>query len=307
VLQPKVLDLNVLVTEMDKLLKRLIREDVEFVFLPGAGLGNVKADPGQLEQVLMNLTVNACDAMPKGGRLTVETSEVSVAEEQAQTRAGYVLLSATDTGHGMDAQTQARIFEPFFTTKEVGKGTGLGLSTVYGIVKQSGGFISVKSAPGEGSRFEIYLPKVVDKEHAVERQKAPPVAVAGAPTIMVVEDDAAVRELASKFLRMAGYQVVAAKDGVDALEFARDKTQGIVALLTDVVMPKMRGTELAARISEAAPEVKVIFMSGYLEHNEEGEALMEKSMFLEKPFTRESLLSKVNEALQDAGVANPIE
>ncbi len=309
VLQPKVLDLNVLVMEMDKLLERLIREDVEFVFLPGAALGNVKADPGQIEQVLLNLTVNACDAMPKGGKLTIETSNLTVDGEYAQTRPGlqqgpFVLLSATDTGHGMDAKTKARIFEPFFTTKEVGKGTGLGLAMVYGIVKQSGGFIWVESSPGKGSRFEVYLPKVSEKGDVVAPERVPLSPVPGAPTIMVVEDDVAVRELAIKFLGTAGYHVLAAKDGVEALQIARGCGQSIGALLTDVVMPNMRGTELAARLGNLLPETKVIFMSGYLEHNDESHELVEDGVFLEKPFTRESLLAKVNEAFRSANLAN---
>ena len=309
VLQPKVLDLNVLVMEMDKLLERLIREDVEFVFLPGAALGNVKADPGQIEQVLLNLTVNACDAMPKGGKLTIETSNLTVDGEYAQTRPGlqqgpFVLLSATDTGHGMDAKTKARIFEPFFTKKEVGKGTGLGLAMVYGIVKQSGGFIWVESSPGKGSRFEVYLPKVSEKGDVVAPERVPLSPVPGAPTIMVVEDDVAVRELAIKFLGTAGYHVLAAKDGVEALQIARGCGQSIGALLTDVVMPNMRGTELAARLGNLLPETKVIFMSGYLEHNDESHELVEDGVFLEKPFTRESLLAKVNEAFRSANLAN---
>jgi len=309
VLQPKVLDLNVLVMEMDKLLERLIREDVEFVFLPGAALGNVKADPGQIEQVLLNLTVNACDAMPKGGKLTIETSNLTVDGEYAQTRPGlqqgpFVLLSATDTGHGMDAKTKARIFEPFFTTKEVGKGTGLCLAMVYGIVKQSGGFIWVESSPGKGSRFEVYLPKVSEKGDVVAPERVPLSPVPGAPTIMVVEDDVAVRELAIKFLGTAGYHVLAAKDGVEALQIARGCGQSIGALLTDVVMPNMRGTELAARLGNLLPETKVIFMSGYLEHNDESHELVEDGVFLEKPFTRESLLAKVNEAFRSANLAN---
>jgi signal transduction histidine kinase/CheY-like chemotaxis protein len=311
VLKPKVVDLNALVTEMDKLLGRLIREDVEFSFVPGAALGSVKADPGQIEQVLLNLTVNASDAMPKGGKLTIETSNVTADEEYTQSRPGlqqgpFVLLSATDTGHGMDAKTQARIFEPFFTTKDIDKGTGLGLATVYGIVEQSGGFIWVESTPGKGSRFEVYLPKVAEKADlpATAETFALP-SVTGAPTILIVEDDVTVRELACKFLDTAGYHVLAAKDGVEALQIAKDCGQSIGALLTDVVMPKMRGTELAARLTNLLPEMKVIFMSGYMEHNDEGHELVEGSVFLEKPFTRESLLSKVNEAFRTANLANP--
>ncbi len=310
VLQPKVLDLNVLIAEMDKLLERIIREDVEFTFLPGTGIGSVKADPGQIEQVLLNLTVNACDAMPKGGRLTIETSNITVDEDYAQRHPGlqegsFVLLSATDTGHGMDAETKARIFEPFFTTKEVGKGTGLGLATVYGIVKQSGGFVWVESSPGEGSRFEVYLPQVSETTNLVATaQRVVPSPVPGAPTIMVVEDDAAVLELASRFLGTAGYRVLAARDGVEALKIAKQCGQSIGALLTDVVMPKMRGTELAVRLSDILPELKVVYMSGYLEHNSESHELLDDGVFLEKPFTRESLLSKLKEALRFSPIRN---
>jgi signal transduction histidine kinase/CheY-like chemotaxis protein len=311
VLKPKVLDLNILVTEMDKLLGRLIREDVEFVFVPGAALGSVTADPGQIEQVLLNLTVNACDAMPKGGKLTIETSNVAADEEYTQTRPGlqhghFVLLSATDTGHGMDVKTQARIFEPFFTTKDVGKGTGLGLATVYGIVKQSGGFIWVESAPGKGSRFEVYFPLVAGKGELVAAAETVALStVPGVSTILVVEDDVTVRELVCKFLDSAGYHVLAAEDGVEALQVAKDRGQSIDALLTDVVMPRMRGTELAARLSNLLPKMKVIFMSGYMEHNDEGHELVEGRVFLEKPFTREILLSKVDEAFRSTAFANP--
>jgi signal transduction histidine kinase/FixJ family two-component response regulator len=310
-LQPKVLDLNVLITEMDKLLGRLIREDIEFIFEPAGVLGNVKADPGQIEQVLLNLTVNACDAMPKGGKLTIQTSNVTVDKNYAQSRPGlhpgsYVLLSATDTGYGMDANTKARIFEPFFTTKDVGKGTGLGLATVYGIVKQSGGFIWVESDLGVGSRFEVYLPRVSEKKdmHLIAEQE-PPAAVPGAPTIMVVEDDAAVRELATKFLGSAGYRVLAANDGVEALQIANDCGQSIGLLLTDVVMPKMRGTQLAERLSNLCPAMEVIFMSGYLESDDQGQDSVDAASFLQKPFTRETLLNKVNEAFRSPAFAKP--
>ncbi len=310
VLQPKVLDLNVLVSEMDKLLQRLVREDVEFIFRPGEELGSVKADPGQIEQVLLNLTVNACDAMPKGGRLTLETRNLIVDEDYAQKRPGlqvgsFVLLSATDTGHGMDSKTKARIFEPFFTTKDIGKGTGLGLATVYGIVKQSGGFVWVESSLGNGSRFELYFPQVIALADLVATaENVAPSTIQGAPTIMVVEDDTAVRELASRFLGTAGYRVMTAKDGVEALQIAQNCNQSIAALLTDVVMPRMRGTELAVRLRNILPELKIVYMSGYLEHNGESHDLLEDSVFLEKPFTRESLLCKVNEAYRAASLAN---
>ena len=309
VLQPKVLDLNLLVTEMDKLLRRLIREDVEFTFLPGDGLTSVKTDPGQIEQVLMNLTVNACDAMPRGGKLTIATHNVVVDSNYAQTRPGlipgsYVLLSTTDTGCGMDAKTQAGIFEPFFTTKEVGKGTGLGLSTVYGIVKQSSGFIWVQSAPGKGSCFEVYLPQVQGKGDAATEKAVSLPSVPDALTVLVVEDDDSVRELAARFLDTVGYRVITAKDGVEALQFANELGPAIGALLTDVVMPRMRGTELATRLANLLPDIKVIFMSGYLEHMEESQNAIDDSLFLEKPFTRESLIHKVNEAFRSADLAH---
>jgi signal transduction histidine kinase len=303
-LQPKVLDLNVLVQEMDKLLQRLIREDVEYEFLPGADLHNVKADPGQIEQVLMNLTVNACDAMPQGGKLTIATRNVEVDPAYAQSRPGltvgsYVLLSATDTGHGMDAKTQARIFEPFFTTKEVGKGTGLGLSTVYGIVKQSGGCIWVQSAPGKGSCFEVYLPQVQERgDTSVAHPASLPAASHSRRTLLVVEDDASVRDLTARFLDNAGYRVLAAKDGIEALQYAAKYGPSIGVLLTDIVMPRMRGTDLAERLTSLVPDLKVILMSGYLEQMERNPKLNEDTFFLEKPFTRDELLRQVNDAFR---------
>jgi signal transduction histidine kinase/ActR/RegA family two-component response regulator len=309
VLQPKVLDLNILITEMDKLLQRLIREDVEFTFLPGSELKCVKADPGQIEQVLMNLTVNACDAMPKGGKLTLTTRNVTVDAAYAQSRPGlvigsYVLLSATDTGHGMDATVQARIFEPFFTTKEVGKGTGLGLSTVYGIVRQSGGFIWVQSAPGKGSCFEIYLPQVQERPELVIPGSITLPALSDALTILVVEDDTAVRDLAARLLETAGYHVLTAKDGVEALQIIGERGASIGAVLTDVVMPRMRGTELAERLVHLLPHTKVILMSGYLEQIEQNPKQLGVNLFLEKPFTREILLRKVNEAFRSTDFAH---
>jgi signal transduction histidine kinase/CheY-like chemotaxis protein len=308
ILQPKVLDLNHLVSEMQKLLHRLLREDVEFAFLPGSDLAHVKADPGQLEQVLMNLTVNASDAMPQGGNLIIETRNVVIDSSVSHTRPGltpgdYVLLSVTDTGHGMDAKTQARIFEPFFTTKEVGKGTGLGLSTVYGIVKQSGGFIYLESAPGKGTCFEVYFPQVhQDCDPIVAKPLSLP-ALPDSPTVLVVEDDHSVRELAYRFLGTAGFHVLAAKDGVEALQLATEHPTPISALLTDVVMPRMRGTELAARLTVLNPELKIIYMTGYLEHFEQIPRPSD-SFFLEKPFSREALLSTVNQAFRSGDLAH---
>jgi signal transduction histidine kinase len=301
-LEPKVLDLNTLVAEMSSLLKRLIREDVSFNFRAGELLGRVKADPGQIEQVVMNLTVNACDAMPTGGRLSIETTNVSVDEAFARSRlpmlpGDYVRLSVEDTGHGMDANTRARIFEPFFTTKELGKGTGLGLATVYGVVKQSGGCIWVESEPGKGSRFEVYLPIVHELENALRWEEPTRAVPHASETVLVVEDEDAVRELASEFMKSAGYYVLAARDGQEALAIAERSGEQIGALVTDVVMPNMRGPELAKRLRSVCADLKIIYMSGYLEYNGSSDEFLEDGFFLQKPFTRDSLVRKVGEAL----------
>ena len=306
VLQPKVLDLNELINEAFSLLKKLVREDISFCFEPGEELAAVQADPSQIEQILMNLTVNACDAMPKGGQLTITTRNVTVDEEFAQSRtpmsAGeYVLLAVTDTGEGMSAETQARIFEPFFTTKEQGKGTGLGLATVYGIVKQSGGCIWVESAPGQGSRFEVYLPATDAEPEGQSTRKRRERRAESAEVVLIVEDEEGVRELASEFLRSAGYQVLTAKDGKDALQLARDLNQPIDVLLTDVVMPVMRGPEMAKQLHEHYPNLRVIYMSGYLEYNAKNEEVSD-DFFLQKPFSRAKLIEKVQEALRRAPV-----
>jgi signal transduction histidine kinase len=305
VLQPKVLDLNALVSEMSGLLKRLIREDISFSLRAGESLGRVKADPGQIEQVIMNLIVNACDAMPKGGRLTVETGNVSIDETFAKERppmlpGPYVRLVVEDTGHGMDAETKSRIFEPFFTTKELGKGTGLGLATVYGVVKQSGGCIWVESEPHQGARFEVYFPVVTEPEDQRGPEKASLASSHHAETVLIVEDEAAVRELASEFMKSAGYTVLTASDGQQAIAIV-EAGKSIDVLLTDVVMPRMRGPELAKRVRALQAETKIIYMSGYLEYNSGDGEFLEDGFFLQKPFTRETLVRKVNEALA-AGV-----
>ena len=307
VLEPKVLDLNTLVAEMCSLLKRLVREDISFTFKAGESLGRVKADPGQIEQVIMNLTVNACDAMPTGGKLIVETRNVSVDEAMAKTRppllAGdYIRLSVEDTGHGMDAATQERIFEPFFTTKELGKGTGLGLATVYGVVKQSGGCIWVKSEPGEGTRFEVYLPVVEEAVDRPSQESAPKNGTQHTGAVLIVEDEEAVRELAAEFMKSAGYTVLTASDGMEALEVAK-RAGPIRVLVTDIVMPNMRGPELAKLLKASRKNLKVIYMSGYLEFHKADDEFLEGSYFLQKPFSRDSLVSKVDEALQQKRVA----
>jgi signal transduction histidine kinase/CheY-like chemotaxis protein len=301
VLQPKTLDLNNLITDAFSLLKKLVREDITFNFQPGSALSSVRADPSQVEQILMNLTVNACDAMPKGGKLTVATRNVTVDEKLARLRSpmtpgDYVLLSVSDTGQGMDASTKARIFEPFFTTKEQGKGTGLGLATVYGIVKQSGGCIWVESEPGEGSCFDVYLPAVRAAMESQPAKACPEARSKNAELVLIVEDEDGVRDLAAEFLSSAGYRVLTARDGKEGLEVAGKSKAPIDVLLTDVVMPNMRGPEVANRLKDRLPELRVIYMSGYVEHNARKEELAD-AFFLQKPFSRRSLAEKVHEAL----------
>jgi signal transduction histidine kinase/ActR/RegA family two-component response regulator len=310
VLEPKVVDLNALVTDMGKMLTRLIREDIAFSFEPSGTLGQVKADPGQLEQVILNLTVNACDAMPRGGMLTIETKNVLVDEDLAICRPSipvgqYVLLTVADTGHGIDAETKARIFEPFFTTKEPGKGTGLGLATVYGVVKQSGGYIWVESEVGKGSTFEVYLPQVNEKESEQPVLKAPEAVAPGRETVLIVEDESAVCDLAAEFLRSAGYSVITAPDGKEALSIARKSRAPIHVLLTDVVMPGMRGPELAEKLKLLHPEIKVVYMSGYLDYAEGDGEFLADGHFLQKPYSRESLVNTVAKAVSGVRVQEP--
>jgi len=302
VLEPKVLDLNALVAEMCSLLRRLVREDISFTFRAGESLRRVKADPGQLEQVIMNLTVNACDAMPTGGKLNVETRQVLVDEAFAKERppltpGEYIRLTVEDTGHGMDAATKARIFEPFFTTKELGKGTGLGLATVYGVVKQSGGCIWVESEPGKGTQFEVYLPVVEETEEGASSESTAKNGASHSEPVLIVEDEEAVRELAAEFMKSAGYKVLTAGDGQEAIAVA-ERAGPIRVLITDIVMPNMRGPELAKRLKATRKNLKIIYMSGYLEFNKAGEEFLEGSYFLQKPFTRDSLVRKVEEALR---------
>ena len=304
VLQPKVLDVNELIAEMGKLLRRLIREDIEFSLQLGDSLARVKADPGQLEQVLLNLTVNASDAMPLGGKLTIETQNMILDKEYAQTRpsvepGAYVVVTVSDTGHGMDAATKARIFEPFFTTKEPGKGTGLGLATVYGVVKQSGSFIWVESNPGNGSRFEIYLPRTSEQAESVQVVTEANKAAARRKTVLVVEDEREVRELACEFLKAAGYSVLTAEDGLEALETAKRLGKSIHVVLTDIVMPKMRGPALAKRLKTLLPHVKIVYMTGYLDQNGGSAKFLQDAFFLQKPFSRESIVGQVGEALKN--------
>jgi signal transduction histidine kinase len=303
VLQPQVLDLNGIVADMGKMLPRLIGEHIEYSFIADPKLATVKADPGQIEQVLMNLAVNARDAMPNGGKLTVRTDNIFMDEVEAAKRppmsAGhYVRLCVTDNGHGMDEKTKAHIFEPFFTTKEVGKGTGLGLATVYGVVKQSGGFIWVESAPGKGATFEIYLPLAAGPALRAETEPRASAAPAGHETVLIVEDEPDVRELACRFLRVKGYRVLEAKDGVEALEVGAGHHDAIHAVVTDMVMPRMGGADLIRSIRKCRPEILVIFMTGYSEYLK-GDLcdVFPDSLILQKPFSPASLVGIVREAL----------
>jgi PAS domain S-box-containing protein len=301
VLAAQVLDLNNLVANLTKMLKRLIGEDIDLVFNAGPSPPTVKADPGQIEQVLMNLAVNSRDAMPRGGKLTIETSHVQVDEAYSSTHfsipAGpYAVLVVSDTGCGMDKDTQAHIFEPFFTTKEQGKGTGLGLATVYGIVKQSGGYIWVYSEPGTGTTFKIHLPAFKGPLQAAQESAVP---AGGSETVLLVEDDAGLRELARMVLvARGGYKVLESIGGKEARLFAEQYKGTIHLLLTDVVMPGMGGRELSEKLATLRPEMKILYMSGYTDDTVLRHGVLEEGMaFLQKPFTAESLLRKVRDVL----------
>ncbi|MGE5414399.1 MAG: PAS domain S-box protein [Syntrophomonadaceae bacterium] len=309
VLEPRVLDLNAVIAGMERMLRRVIGEDVELITAPQPDLWHAKADPGQIEQAILNLVVNARDAMPRGGRLTLETANVELDEKFAGRYATvepgpHVMLAVSDTGIGMDQELQARLFEPFFTTKEHGKGTGLGLSTTYGIVKQSGGSIWVYSEPGHGTTFKIYLPRceepLEDLPSAVPAREAAP----GTETILLVEDEPEVRRLVEKLLRLKGYRVLSAGSPADAVAIARRHEDPIHLLLTDVIMPGMNGRELARLLAEGRPAMRVLYMSGYADAamNQHG-ILPPGTAFLSKPFTPEVLGRKIREVL-DGGVVN---
>lgn len=299
--QPRVLDLNTVVSEMEKLLKRLVREDIIFAFHLGQSIGHLRADACHMEQIIMNLAVNASDAMPSGGRLTVETYDLFVDEKMAQARpplapGDYVVLAVTDTGCGIEDSVKPHIFEPFFTTKSESKGTGLGLATVYGAVKQSNGFVLVESEPGRGARFEVFLPRVDEPVDPLYAPKTFLASTARSETMLIVEDEDAVRELAAEFGRSAGYRVLAARDGLEALAIVQSASAPLHILLTDVVIPHIRGPQLAAAVRERIPGVKVVFMSGYLESQREA-GVFPGDIFLPKPFTRDALILKLEEAL----------
>jgi len=310
VLKPKILDLNGIVLNLDKLLRRLLAETVELKTIAGKEVGAVKADPSQIEQVIMNLVVNARDAMPNGGRILIETSNVDLDDAYAQdhvtVRPGrYVMLAVTDTGIGMTSDTVAHIFEPFYTTKESGRGTGLGLSTVYGIVKQSGGYIWVYSEPGKGTTFKVYLPRVEEGVEVSSSAEIPaPAARDGKETILLVEDELAVRELTRMVLSKRGYSVLEALNPADAERLAGSHGSEIHLLLTDVVMPGMSGRELAKRLTARHRNLRVLYMSGYTDNVIAEDGTLEEGVaFLEKPFTPQVLAQKVRETLDRAVLA----
>ena len=303
ILTPVVLNLNSLVSDMQKMLPRLLGEDIAVSINLQSELGSVKADQGQIEQVVMNLAVNARDAMPEGGKLVIETSNVELDHLYARHHPGakpgsYVKLTVTDSGIGMSAETLAHIFEPFFTTKEVGKGTGLGLATVYGVVKQSGGYVWVDSAPGKGASFQIYLPRIEETATPAAAGPSQVENLRGSETVLLVEDADALRKLAQSFLSEHGFQVLTAPNGEEALEAARNHSGSIHLLLTDVVMPGMNGKALADKLLAKWPSLKVVYISGYTDSFIAGHGVLEEGThLLHKPFTEEALILKIREVL----------
>ncbi len=304
VLAPQTLDLNTVVTNVDKMLRRLIGENIQLGTVLEPELGWVKADPGQIEQVILNLALNARDAMPQGGQLTLETANVELNQGDTRTRVSvlpgrYVMLAVSDSGVGMDAETQAHIFEPFFTTKEEGKGTGLGLATVYGIVKQSGGHIWLYSEPNHGTSFKIYLPRLAEAAQPVEAISPGAPLAGGSETILLVEDEEGVRDLARRILELKGYKVITASNPTEAAQVCERYEGPIHLLLTDVVMPTMSGPQLAEHVAFLRPGLKVLYISGYTDNAIVPHGILEEGVqFLQKPFTRDSLTRKVREVLE---------
>jgi two-component system cell cycle sensor histidine kinase/response regulator CckA len=307
VLQLKVLDLNRAVSSLGMMLQRLIGEDIDLRLELRAETGRVNADAGQLEQVLMNLAVNARDAMPSGGTLTIETANVDLDEGYAGRHIAvkpgpYVLLAVSDTGSGMDEATKQRLFEPFFTTKPPGKGTGLGLSTVFGIVKQSGGSLEVYSEPGRGSSVKIYFPRI-DQPISVEDAGRKRQLMRGTETILLVEDDEMVRNLVHETLEREGYKVIGAADPLEAQRIAEAHRGKIQLLITDVVMPRLSGKELAKALVGRRPDMKVLYMSGYTDSAIVNSGILQKEVaFLQKPFTPSALAAKVRDVLENGRI-----
>jgi two-component system cell cycle sensor histidine kinase/response regulator CckA len=301
--QPLVIDVREIIERTQAMLERIIGDDIEFKVLIEDSVGSIKADPGQIEQVLLNLAVNARDAMPKGGRLTVRASNVELDGSDKKKHdpvvpGQYVMLSIEDTGCGMDLKTQARIFDPFFTTKAVGKGTGLGLATVYGIVKQTGGYIWVYSEVGQGTVFNVYLPRMGKAVPLVEREHTEMQEMRGSETILVAEDSESLREMAQEYLESIGYTVIAAASGEKALQWAKDFEGPIHLLLTDVVMPEMSGPELANRLALLRPGVKIIFTSGYADDAIARQGILDPRVaFIQKPYRPKALAKKIRQVL----------
>jgi two-component system cell cycle sensor histidine kinase/response regulator CckA len=309
VMAPRVVDLNEVVVDSERMLRRLLGEDIELIVHPSRSLSRVKVDPGQVDQVILNLAINARDAMPSGGKLTIEMRDVVLDEsyttEHFEATVGpHVMLAVSDTGIGMDKQTQARIFEPFFTTKELGKGTGLGLSTVFGIVKQSGGNIWVYSEPGGGTTFKVYLP-VVEGGEVEALEVLPPTTLHGTETILLVEDQDDVRRVAHAILRKFGYHVIEARNAGEALLSCERHPRTIHLLLTDVVMPQMSGRELAERLIPLRPEMKVLYMSGYTDNAIVHHGILDSGIaYLQKPILPDALARRVREVLDAGGKRN---
>jgi signal transduction histidine kinase len=302
-LKPEILDLNATIAQMSSMLRRLIGEDIEFVTIPYSDLGFINADPGQIQQIIMNLAVNARDAMQQGGKLTIEAANIDIDEayvrEHPQTKAGsYVMLAISDNGIGMDAGTQARLFEPFYTTKDRGKGTGLGLATVYGIVKQSEGFIWVYSEPQKGTTFKVYFPRVEGQVKEIRVEGRVEHRLRGYETVLLVEDEPSLRALASRILRERGYSVFEASNGNEALDITQKHVGKIHLVVTDVVMPEMGGRALVSQLKVTRPGIKTLFVSGYTDNAIVHHGILDSDVnFLQKPFTVGSLLSKVREVL----------
>jgi two-component system, cell cycle sensor histidine kinase and response regulator CckA len=303
IMRPRVINVNAVMSQSQKMLQRLIGEDVELKVALPSEVGNIRADPGHVAQAIVNLAVNARDAMPLGGRLTIETANVTLDENYAKTHMGvkpgeFVMIAVSDTGYGMDGETRRRVFEPFFTTKEKGKGTGLGLATVYGMVKQTGGDIWVYSEPGQGTTFKLYFPRVSEPvTDPGEGEDGQAVQAAG-ETVLVVEDEEAVRELTARILRQLGYTILVAGGGKEALEMCAAHKNPIALLVTDVVMPNMSGRQLADKLREERPETRVLYLSGYTENTVVHHGVLDEGVdFLQKPFSREGLAKKIREVL----------
>jgi two-component system, cell cycle sensor histidine kinase and response regulator CckA len=303
IMQPRVIDLNAVIGQTENMLRRLIGEDIQLVMSLSADTGNIKADPNHIEQAIVNLAVNSRDAMPLGGRITIETSHTQIDETYAKTHMGvkpgeFVMIAVSDTGHGMDSATRQNIFEPFFTTKQRGKGTGLGLATVYGIVKQSGGDIWVYSEPGHGTTFKLYFPRVADPVSPGAMEDPQSLHRAGGETVMLVEDETQVRDLEVRILTQLGYSVLAAANGEEAIGVSRTYRGEISLLVTDVVMPNMSGKQVADALLASRPGIRILYLSGYTENTVVNHGVLDTNVdFLSKPFSREALARKIREIL----------